>query len=159
MSTISKEHRKLDFIPGVERVRRPAKLPVVLTRAEARAVLAHLKGDYRLMVHLFYGSGLRLLEARRLRVKDIDFNYNQIAIREGNLYAHYQSCYHAAMTTLPNENVIWKSATGALTLTTHRVRYQIGGGNNMTVISIMLEELASVGLVRSSQIVLLFSRA
>ncbi len=75
--------RKLDFIPGVERVRRPAKLPVVLTRAEARAVLAHLKGDYRLMVHLLYGSGLRLLEALRLRVKDIDFNYNQIAIREG----------------------------------------------------------------------------
>jgi integron integrase len=75
--------RKLDFIDGVERVRRPPKLPVVFTRAEARAVLAHLKGDYRLMAHLLYGSGLRLLECLRLRVKDIDFGYSQIIVREG----------------------------------------------------------------------------
>lgn len=75
--------RKLQFIDGVERVRRPPKLPVVLTRAEARAVLAHLKGDYLLMAHLLYGSGLRLLECLRLRVKDIDFGYRQITVREG----------------------------------------------------------------------------
>ncbi|CAN5666523.1 N/A [soil metagenome] len=56
---------------------------MVLTRTAARAILAHLKGDYRLMVHLLYGSGLRLLEVLRLRVKDIDFAYNQITIREG----------------------------------------------------------------------------
>lgn len=74
--------RKLEFI-DVERVRRPPKLPVVFTRAEARAVLAQLKGDYRLMAHLLYGSGLRLLECLRLRVKDIDFGYRQIAVREG----------------------------------------------------------------------------
>ena len=74
--------RKLEFI-AVERVRRPPKLPVVFTRAEARAVLAHLKGDYRLMAHLLYGSGLRLLECLRLRVKDIDFGYRQITVREG----------------------------------------------------------------------------
>jgi len=59
--------RKPGFISELKRVRRPARLPVVLTRAEARAVLAHLKGDYRLMVHLLYGSGLRLMEALRLR--------------------------------------------------------------------------------------------
>jgi len=75
--------RKLEFIDGVERVRRPPKLPVVFTPAEARAVLAHLKGDYRLMAHLLYGSGLRLLECLRLRVKDIDFGYRQITVREG----------------------------------------------------------------------------
>jgi len=75
--------RKLDLIAGVERVRRPPKLPVVFTRAEARAILAHLKGDYRLMAHLLYGSGLRLLECLRLRVKDIDFGYRQITVREG----------------------------------------------------------------------------
>jgi integron integrase len=74
--------RKLDFIDKVERVKRPPKIPVVFTRAEARAVLAHLKGDYRLMAHLLYGSGLRLLECLRLRVKDIDFSYRQIAVRE-----------------------------------------------------------------------------
>lgn len=75
--------RKLDFIAGVERVRRPPKLPVVFTPAEARSVLARLKGDYRLMAHLLYGSGLRLLECLRLRVKDIDFGYRQITVREG----------------------------------------------------------------------------
>ncbi len=75
--------RKLEFIDGVERVRRPARVPVVFSKTEARAVLAHLKGDYRLMAHLLYGSGLRLLEAARLRVKDIDFSYNRITILEG----------------------------------------------------------------------------
>ncbi len=75
--------RKLEYIAGVERVRRPPKLPVVFTRAEARAVLANLKGDYRLMAHLLYGSGLRLLECLRLRIKDVDFGYRQITVREG----------------------------------------------------------------------------
>lgn len=75
--------RKLQFITGVERVRRPPKLPVVFTRAEARAVLAQLKGDYRLMAHLLYGSGLRLSECLRLRIKDVDFGYRQITVREG----------------------------------------------------------------------------
>ena len=74
--------RKLEFIAGVERVRRPARLPVVFSKGEARAVLAHLKGDYRLTADLLYGSGLRLLEAARLRVKDIDFSYNRITIHE-----------------------------------------------------------------------------
>jgi hypothetical protein len=49
--------RKLDFIDNVQRVTRPAKLPVVFTPGEARAVLAHLKGDYRLMAELLYGAG------------------------------------------------------------------------------------------------------
>ena len=70
--------RKLDFITGVERVRRPARVPIVFSKAEARAVLAHLKGDYALMAELLYGSGLRVLEAARLRVKDIDFGYNRL---------------------------------------------------------------------------------
>jgi len=75
--------RKLNFIAGVERVRRPAKLPVVFTRDEAHAVIAHLSSDYRLMTELLYGSGLRLMEVLRLRVKDVDFGYNQITVRDG----------------------------------------------------------------------------
>ena len=75
--------RKLDFINSVERVTRPAKLPVVFTAAEARAVLAQLKGDYRLMGELLYGAGLRLLECLRLRVKDIDFGYGHTTVRDG----------------------------------------------------------------------------
>ena len=75
--------RKLDFVNDVQRVTRPAKLPVVFTPAEARAVLAHLKGDYRLMGELLYGAGLRLMECVRLRVKDVDFGYGHITVRDG----------------------------------------------------------------------------
>jgi integron integrase len=75
--------RKLDFIAGVERVRQPARLPTVLTREEVRAVLSAMRGEYRLMAELLYGSGLRLMECVRLRVKDVDFGYNLILVRNG----------------------------------------------------------------------------
>jgi integron integrase len=75
--------QRLDFIDNVQRVTRPAKLPIVFTPNEARAILAHLKGDYRLMAELLYGSGLRLMECLRLRVKDIDFGYGHIIVRDG----------------------------------------------------------------------------
>jgi integron integrase len=55
----------------------------VLTRDEVRAVLARMQGEPRLMATLLYGSGLRLLECCRLRVKDIDFGRNQISVRRG----------------------------------------------------------------------------
>lgn len=75
--------RKLDYMDNIERVKRPPKVPVVLTKREIRSVLAQLKGDYRLMAELLYGSGLRLMECVRLRVKDIDFGYSQIIVRDG----------------------------------------------------------------------------
>lgn len=75
--------RKLGFLDHVERATRPVKLPVVLTKAEAQAVIAQLSGSYRLMANLLYGSGLRLMECLRLRVKDVDFGYGQIAVRDG----------------------------------------------------------------------------
>ena len=74
--------RKLSFLHGVVRAKRPALLPVVLTPMEVRAVLAALKGPYRLMGELLYGSGLRLLECLRLRVKDVDFQYSQITVHQ-----------------------------------------------------------------------------
>ena len=74
--------RKLDFIDNVQRVKRPAKIPVVFTPEEARAVLDELVGEYRLMGELLYGSGLRLLECLRLRVKDVDFGYGHITVRD-----------------------------------------------------------------------------
>ena len=75
--------RKLDFINNVQRVKRPAKIPVVFTPKEARGVLDELAGEYRLMAELLYGSGLRLLECLRLRVKDLDFEYGHITVRDG----------------------------------------------------------------------------
>jgi integron integrase len=75
--------RKLDFIGDVQRVSRPAKIPVVFTPEEARRVLQQLHGENQLMAELLYGSGLRLMECLRLRVKDIDFGYGQIIVRDG----------------------------------------------------------------------------
>src|SRR6266567_1640700 len=75
--------RKLGRLDGALRVSRPARVPVVLTRAEVRALLAHVRPPYRLMAELLYGSGLRLLECLRLRVKDIDFGYSRIIVRDG----------------------------------------------------------------------------
>ncbi|GIW93195.1 MAG: integron integrase [Pirellulaceae bacterium] len=73
----------LDRIEGVVRARRPKRLPVVLTVDEVSRVLANLHGDKWLIGMLLYGSGLRLLEALRLRVKDLDLQRREITVREG----------------------------------------------------------------------------
>ena len=63
--------------------KRPQRLPTVLTREEAQRILAALEGTPKLVAQLLYGSGLRLLEALRLRVKDLDFAQHQIIVRDG----------------------------------------------------------------------------
>jgi integron integrase len=73
----------LGRIEGAVRAKRPQRLPVVLTREEVKRVLDQLDGTYRLIGRLLYGSGLRLLECLRLRVKDLDFAMNQVVVREG----------------------------------------------------------------------------
>jgi integron integrase len=65
------------------RAKRPKRLPVVLSADEVREVLDRMTGVPRLMAELMYGSGLRLLETCRLRVKDLDFARGQIVVREG----------------------------------------------------------------------------
>ena len=74
---------ELDNIKDVQRAKQVARIPVVLTRQETRRVLEQLSGKSRLMGMLMYGSGLRLLECLRLRVKDIDFSRCEIAVRHG----------------------------------------------------------------------------
>jgi integrase len=64
--------RPLSRVDGITRARRPKRLPVVLTRDEVATVLQRLDGAPRLVASLLYGSGLRLLEALRLRVTDLD---------------------------------------------------------------------------------------
>jgi len=76
--------RDLPWLDGLVRASRPARLPVVLSRDEVKAVLARMEGVTRLMATLLYGSGLRLLECCRLRVKDVDFGRSQILVRDGN---------------------------------------------------------------------------
>jgi integron integrase len=75
--------QKIGWLDGMERAKRPVRLPVVLTRDEARQVFLNLHGRHRLMAGLLYGSGLRLMECVRLRVKDLDFGYLRITVREG----------------------------------------------------------------------------
>jgi integron integrase len=72
----------LPWIDDIQRATRPAKLPVVFTPQEARSVLHKLHGTARLMGQLLYGCGLRVNECTRLRVKDVDFGYLQITIRD-----------------------------------------------------------------------------
>jgi integron integrase len=74
---------RLPWLDDLVHAKSPARLPVVLTRDEVRAVLAGMEGEPRLMATLLYGCGLRLLECCRLRVKDIDFGQNQITVRRG----------------------------------------------------------------------------
>ena len=62
--------------------KRPKRLPTVLTKEEVRLVIAQLSGIHRLIVQLLYGSGLRLMECMRLRVKDLDFGQRQILVRD-----------------------------------------------------------------------------
>ena len=75
--------RDLATIDGIVRARVPRRLPTVLTRSEARAVLGELDGVHHLIALLLYGAGLRLLECLRLRVKDVDFESREIRVRSG----------------------------------------------------------------------------
>ena len=74
---------ELPWLDKVTQAKAPKRLPVVLTVAETRAVLSHLGGTHALIAGLLYGAGMRLMEAVRLRVKDIDFARHEILVREG----------------------------------------------------------------------------
>jgi integron integrase len=73
----------IDAPQNVVAAKMPRRLPTVLTRDEVRALLVRMSGDHRLMAQLLYGSGLRLMECMRLRVKDLDFAQHQLTIRDG----------------------------------------------------------------------------
>jgi integron integrase len=75
--------RDLEGLDKVVRAPRPLRLPIVLSREEVRAVLARLPEVHRLVSTLMYGGGLRLLEALRLRIKDVDFDRRALVVREG----------------------------------------------------------------------------
>jgi integron integrase len=76
-------HVEMPWLDDIVRARRPVRLPEVLTRDEVRAIIRQLHGNPRLMAILLYGSGLRLLECARLRVKDLDLARHQITVRGG----------------------------------------------------------------------------
>jgi integron integrase len=81
----------LPYIDNIERARRPARLPVVFTQNEVNSILVRMEGIHHLMASLLYGSGLRLTECLSLRVKDIDFGYRQINVRDGKGFKDRQT--------------------------------------------------------------------
>lgn len=74
---------RLPWLEGVVRAKHPARIPVVLSRGEVQRLLAHIDGACWLMAALLYGTGMRLMECVRLRVKDVDFDRGEIVVREG----------------------------------------------------------------------------
>ncbi len=74
---------ELPWLNDVTRAKRPQRLPVVLTRDEIRMMLRHVNGVERLVLMLLYGTGMRIMEVVRLRIKDVDFEMNQILVRDG----------------------------------------------------------------------------
>lgn len=73
----------IGIIEGIVRAKRPLRLPVVLTPDEVRAVFRFLEGEVLLLCRILYGSGMRLLEGLRMRVKDVDFARHEITVRNG----------------------------------------------------------------------------
>lgn len=74
---------RLPWMQDVVRAKRPRRLPVVLSRPEVDRLLAAMDGQGRLMAALLYGTGMRLMECVRIRVKDVDFERSEILVREG----------------------------------------------------------------------------
>ena len=74
---------QLPWLNEVVQAKAPKRLPVVLTPTEVRELLMHMQGTTGLIARLLYGTGMRLLEALRLRVKDVEFARREILIREG----------------------------------------------------------------------------
>lgn len=73
----------LPWMENVVRAKRPRRLPVVLSQSETRRLLAAMEGRPWLLASLLYGTGMRLMECLRLRVKDVDFTRNEITVRNG----------------------------------------------------------------------------
>jgi len=74
---------EVELLKDVVRAKKPRKLPVVLTQAEVQQLLEHLDGSMSLIVRLLYGTGMRLMEGVRLRVKDVELSRGQILVRDG----------------------------------------------------------------------------
>lgn len=73
----------LPWLDDVVRAKKPQRLPVVLTVVEVQRLLARLEGSHGLMAQMLYGTGMRLMECVRLRVKDVNFGRNEIIVRDG----------------------------------------------------------------------------
>jgi integrase len=130
-------------IGDIVRAKQPARLPVVLTREEVRALLDRLQGIPRVVCILLYGSGLRLLEALQLRVKDLDFSGGEIRVRRAKGAKDRVTVLPGGLTVELKHlssgcggctKETWPEVQGRLRYLTRssgsrRARRRIGGGN------------------------------
>ena len=75
-------HRDIPWMDGIQRPTQPKRIPSVLTKDEVAGLLAHMEGPTALLARLLYGTGMRLMEGLRLRVKDVDFDRQVIIVRQ-----------------------------------------------------------------------------
>lgn len=112
----------LPWLGEVVRAKKPSRLPVVLTVDEVQKILANLDETPWLIASLLYGTGMRLMEAVRLRVKDVDFERREIAIRD-------RKGQKDRMTVLPLRLVEPLRAQLQRTRRQHRDELQLGRGD------------------------------
>lgn len=97
----------MPWLDNVESAKTPRRLPVVLTQLEVQALLGRLQGANWLIGNLLYGAGLRLTEALRLRVKDVDFARHEILVRDGKGFKDRVTMLPAALTGPLEEHLAW----------------------------------------------------
>jgi integron integrase len=96
---------ELPWLDNVERAKVPKRLPVVLTRPEVQAVLSQLQGTHWLIASLLYGTGMRIMECMRLRVKDVDFSRKEILVRDGKGFKDRVTMLPAALSNPLREHL------------------------------------------------------
>ena len=74
---------ELPWLDEIRKAKKPLRLPTVLSQSEVRALLAHIEGTHGLIARLLYGTGMRLMEGMRLRVKDLDLERREVLVRHG----------------------------------------------------------------------------
>ena len=110
---------ELPWLEGIARAKRPRRLPVVLTRQETAAVFERMQGTHALMARLMYGTGMRLMECLRLRVKDVELTRREVVVREpkggrDRITVFPASLVEASPPTpcvIPSPPISWKRAT------------------------------------------------
>jgi site-specific recombinase XerD len=96
---------ELPWLDGIERAKAPKHLPVVLTPAKVQAVLSRLSGTHRLIGGLLYGTGLRIMQCLRLRVKDVDFACGELLVRDGKGFKDRVTMLPEVMVTSLREHL------------------------------------------------------